>query len=278
LWFNLLLPLLRRYPLVLTIHDPRHHIGDRGAYNTPQKVMDFGYHRASQIIVHSEQLQQVVIDECRIPSQIIHVIPTLVRGDDKVHKQIQEDDGLILFFGRIWEYKGLEYLIRAEPLITEQIPDARIVIAGEGQDFGRYRSMMIHPEHFKVHNEYVSNDERAKLFRRASVVVLPYIEASQSGVIPMAYTFSKPVVATTVGGLPALVDHEQTGLLVPPRDEKALADAVVRLLRDKELRHRLGLNGKRKIDTECSPSAVAQKTLAVYHLAKPQRQTDFAAS
>ena len=62
--------------------------------------------------------------------------------------------------------------------------------------------MMVHPERFIVHNEYVSDEKRAELFRRASVVVLPYIEASQSGIIPIAYRFGKPVVATTVGGLP----------------------------------------------------------------------------
>jgi glycosyltransferase involved in cell wall biosynthesis len=127
--------------------------------------------------------------------------------------------------------------------------------------------MMVHPERFTVYNEYVSDDKRAELFRRSSVVVLPYIEASQSGVIPVAYTFGKPVVATTVGGLPEMVEDGRTGFLVPPRDEKALADAVVRLLRDRELRHQLGANGKQKIDAECSPEAVAQQTLAVYERA-----------
>jgi starch synthase len=141
------------------------------------------------------------------------------------------------------------------------------MIAGRGEDFIRYQRMMVHPEHFIVYNEYVPDDKRAELFRQAAVVVLPYIEASQSGVIPIAYTFSKPVVATRVGGLPEMVDHGRTGYLVPPRDEKALADAIVRLLRDTELRHRLGANGKRKVDTECSPDVVAHKTVAVYHCA-----------
>ena len=267
LWFNLALPLLGRYPLVLTIHNPRHHVGDRVSQKTPQTILDFGYRRADQVIVHGKQLKQVVVDRLRIPGEIVHVIPHIVLGDDAAHNQVQEDDHLILFFGRIWEYKGLEYLIRAEPLITAQVPDARIVIAGQGEDFSRYRRMMVHPERFIVYNEYVPNEKRAELFRRASIVVLPYIDASQSGVIPVAYTFGKPVVATTVGALPEVVDHGRTGYLVPPRDERALADAVIRLLRDKKLRRQLGANGKRKIDTECSPDAVAQKTLAAYHCA-----------
>jgi glycosyltransferase involved in cell wall biosynthesis len=266
-WFNLALPLLERYPLVLTIHDPRHHTGDRASQKTPQMIADFGYRRADQIIVHSKQLKQVVVNELRIPSEIVHVIPHIALGDDTAHNQVQEDDHLILFFGRIWEYKGLEYLIRAEPLITAQVPDARIMIAGQGEDFARYRRMMVHPEHFIVYNEYVSDDKRAELFRRASIVVLPYIDASQSAVIPIAYTFAKPVVATAVGGLPEMVDHGRTGYIVPPRDERALADAIVCLLQDRKLRHQLGTQGKQKIDTECSSEVVAQKTLAVYHRA-----------
>jgi glycosyltransferase involved in cell wall biosynthesis len=185
-------------------------------------------------------------------------------GDDQAQSEVQEDDHQILFFGRIWEYKGLEYLIRAEPLISAQVPEAQIVIAGRGEDFARYRRLMVHPERFTVYNEYVPEAKCAELFRRASVVALPYIDASQSAVIPVAYTFGKPVVATTVGGLPELVEHGRTGYLVPPRDERALADALVRLLLDPKLRRELGANGKRKADTECSPKAVARLTLEVY--------------
>ncbi len=264
-WFNFALPLLRQYPLVFTIHDPRHHLGDRGSQNTPQKLYDFGFRQATQIIVHVSQMAQVVIDELGIPSEMIHVIPHIVLGDDTVHPHIEEDRNLILFFGRIWAYKGLEYLIRAEPLITAQVPNAKIIIAGNGEDFTRYRRMMVHPENFIVHNEYVSNEKRAELFRRASVVALPYVEATQSGVIPIAYAFKKPVVATEVGGLVEQIEHGQTGFLVPPCDENVLADMIVRLLQDKELRHWLGANGKQKLHTEWSAQAVAQKTISVYY-------------
>jgi glycosyltransferase involved in cell wall biosynthesis len=261
---NFALPFLRQYPLVITIHDPRHHVGDRGAQNTPQPIYDFGFKRADKIIVHGHQLKTVVVDQVGIDAELVHVIPLIVHGDDTVHRQIQEEDYSILFFGRIWEYKGLEYLIKAQPLIAAKIPEARIVIAGQGEDFARYRRMMINPECFEVHNEYVSDDKRAELFRRSSVVVLPYVEATQSAVIPLAYTFAKPVVATTVGSLPEVVDHGQTGYLVPPRDERALAESIVRLLRDKDVRHQLGANGKRKVNTECSAEAVAKQTLTVY--------------
>ena len=147
------------------------------------------------------------------------------------------------------------------------MPNARILIAGEGEDFARYRRMMVHPDRFIVHNEFVPEDRAADYFRRASVVVLPYIEASQSGVIPMAYSSGKPVVATTVGGLPEAVENGRTGFLVAPRNSVQLADAVVQLLLDAPLRRWMGANGKRKIEEESSPRVVAQKTLEVYRRA-----------
>ena len=194
----------------------------------------------------------------------VHVIPHIRIGGDEVPEQVCADENLILFFGRIWEYKGLEYLIRAEPTVTSKVPQAKIVIAGRGEDFDRYRRLMVHPENFIVYNEYVSDEKRADLFRRASVVVLPYTEASQSGVIPIAYHFGKPVVATDVGGLPDMVEHGRTGLLVPPRDANALAEALILLLQNKELRRQYAENGRRKMSTECAPEIVARKTRNVY--------------
>ena len=195
------------------------------------------------------------------------VIPHIQIGNAPSQAKSEEQENLILFFGRIWEYKGLEYLVRAEPLITARVPNARILIAGEGEDFARYRRMMVHPDRFIVHNEFVPEDRAADYFRRASVVVLPYIEASQSGVIPMAYSSGKPVVATTVGGLPEAVENGRTGFLVAPRNSVQLADAVVQLLLDAPLRRWMGANGKRKIEEESSPRVVAQKTLEVYRRA-----------
>src|SRR6266480_5289627 len=265
MWFNFGLPWLQRYPLVMTVHDPRHHIGDKSSQKTPQLIMDFGFHRADQIIVHAKEMRKILIEGCHISSQRVHVIPHIKIGHDLAYGQQQEEEEcLILFFGRLWEYKGLEYLIRAEPLISTRVPNVRILIAGRGEDFSRYQQMMVHPDRFIVHNEYISEERTAEYFRRASVVVLPYIEASQSGVIPLAYSAGKPVVATRVGGLPEMVEHGRTGYLVPPRNVPELAESITRLLLDDRLRHQMGANGKRKIKAECSPHVIAEKTMEVY--------------
>jgi glycosyltransferase involved in cell wall biosynthesis len=259
------LPLLGNRPLVLTVHDSLIHVGDADSGKTPQWVYDRACYRAQQRIVHAPQVKDSLLQRLHIPSSTVHVIPYVLVGDNGIEGEGSKgDDPVVLFFGRIWEYKGLEYLIRAEPLITSQVPNAKIVIAGTGEDFERYRRMMTHPDNFVVYNEYVSDEKRAELFRQASVVVLPYIEASQSFIISIAYRFEKPVVATTVGGLPEMVDHGRTGYLVPPRDSQALADAIVPLLQNAQLRQCFGENGRRKVDVECAPEVVASKTRMVY--------------
>jgi glycosyltransferase involved in cell wall biosynthesis len=269
LWFNLLgLPLLRRFPLVLTVHDSLIHVGDAATGKTPQWVYDRACHQARERIVHAPQVKESLIERLGIPADTVHVIPYVIVGDVDitVAEDVQEEP-LVLFFGRIWPYKGLDYLIRAEPLITSKAPQTKIAIAGTGEDFDRYRRMMVNPDRFIVLNEYVSDEKRAELFRRASVVVLPYIEASQSFIISIAYRFGKPVVATTVGGLPEMVDHGKTGFLVPPRDVDALADAVVKLMQNEGLRKKFGENGMRKVNVECAPEVVGRQTRVVYRRA-----------
>ncbi len=267
LWFSLALRFLRSCPRVLTVHDVTIHPGDRNSARTPQWVRHRAVAHSDHRIVHARANAASLIDTGRAAQGTVHVVPHIALLEPVVRSAGAEDDGLLLFFGRIWPYKGLEYLLRAEPLIAQECPGVRTVIAGEGEEFGRYERLMADPARFEVHNRFVTAEERAALFARASVVVLPYTEASMSGVVPVAYAHGKPVVATRVGGLPEIVDDGETGLLVAPCDEAALADAVVRLLRDGALRRRLGAGGRRKLEHELSSAAVARATLNVYERA-----------
>jgi glycosyltransferase involved in cell wall biosynthesis len=275
LFFNLVLPWLKKYPMVITIHDPRQHLGDKESLKTPQWLMDFGFRHADQVIVHGNDLVDVVEKEIGFRRDQIHVIPHIAIGERAERPADLETEQRLLFFGRIWEYKGLDYLIRAQPLVSAKYPQAKFVIGGTGEDFDRYRRMMVDPERFEVHNDWISDEQRSHMFAEASVVVLPYVEASQSGVIPLAYTHGKPVIATTVGGLPDMVEHGQTGLLVPPRDVENLAEAMIRLLGDRELRQRMGAAGRDKLARECAAPVVAAQTIEVYRRALGQSSPTF---
>lgn len=272
LWFNLTLPFLSRFPLVVSVHDPRHHLGDRSSRQTPQFINDLGYRRADRVIALNVAMKEMIERELRIPTDRIDVVPLIEIGHGSPPHNRQTQAPEVLFHGRIWAYKGLEHFIRAQPLVNAQVPEARFVIAGEGEDLTPYRAMMSDPDKFEVHNEFVSFEKREELVGRAAVVVLPYLEATQSGVIPVAYTHAKPVVATAVGGLPEQVDDGVTGFLVAPGDTAAIADRVIRLLQDPSLRKSMGEQGRIKLQREWSAGIVAEQTVPVYRKAIAAKQ------
>ncbi|MCJ7646750.1 glycosyltransferase family 4 protein [bacterium] len=274
-WLNLTLPFLRRkYPLVITVHDVVLHVGDTKSRKIPSLLYKLSTRYSDEIIVHGEKLKKQMVEKSNKSVNNVHVLP---RGVNSIYRrflksEVEEEDNLILFFGRIWEYKGLRYLIEAEPLITEKVPTAKIVIAGKGENFGKYLRMMAHKEKFVVHNHRIPNDMVAELFQRASLVVVPYIEASQSGIVPLAYAFKKPVVATDVGSIPEVVENGRTGYIVPPKDPEKLAEAIIDLLRNKEKRREMGENAYKKAEDELSWDDIARKTIEIYKKALLDRQ------
>ena len=117
---------------------------------------------------------------------------------------------------------------------------------------------MLEKKSFIVINRYIPYREGAKLFQRCSVVVLPYIEGSQSGVVFPAYAFKKPVVVTDVGSLPEIVDDGITGFVVSPRDPRALAEKIILLLENEKLRRKMGKNAYKKLKTDLSWDKISE--------------------
>lgn len=171
----------------------------------------------------------------------------------------------ILFFGYVKKYKGLDCLAKALPLVTREVPDARLIIAGQG-NLSPYRDLLTAcgSSSVEIHNDFVEDEMTTSLFQRADLVVLPYNQMSgESGVLKIAYAFGKPVVVSDVGGFREVVKDGVTGVIVPPKDYRALADAIVNLLKDESLRDRIGKNIRASAD-DFSWSKIARKHMDVY--------------
>lgn len=200
--------------------------------------------------MHGESLRSVLSEYSGVPAERIHAVPHgeyryYTYFDEEGNEQGRDGHRNILFFGRWEDYKGLDVLVDAEPLIARRVANARIILAGEGRlSLGDLRPRMVHPDNFEVRNYAIPDGEVAALFRSADVVVLPYRQASQSGPLHIAATFAKPTVVTRVGALPEVIKHGETGLLVQPGDPVELAQAVCWLLENPAQARRLGENAR----------------------------------
>lgn len=149
---------------------------------------------------------------------------------------IAKEKKVLLFFGFVREYKGLKHLLRAMPSIAEKYEDAELWVVGEfGSDRNDYLEIIEQTniaDRLRLVDQYVPDTEIQKYFAASDLVILPYESATQSGIVQIAYGFSKPVIATEVGGLPDVVIHEKTGFLVPVKNEKKLAEAVIRFFKE----------------------------------------------
>lgn len=144
--------------------------------------------------------------------------------------EIYPDTQLLLFFGFVREYKGLKYLLKAMPLIAEQLPKCRLLIVGSfGDDKQDYLNLIKElgiGNYVFFKDDYTPDNEVEKYFVATDLVVLPYIDATQSGIVQIAFGFDKPVVVTNVGGLPDVVDDGYTGFVIKEKSEEDIAFAV----------------------------------------------------
>lgn len=144
------------------------------------------------------------------------------------------DGEVALFFGYVRAYKGLDTLLDAWPAVRARRP-VTLLVAGEFyEDPVPYRERLARVNGgaaagpVRLIDRYLADEEVEAVFKAADVVVLPYRSATQSGVTHVAYALGLPVITTDVGGLAETVRPDETGLVVPPEDPAALAEAVVR--------------------------------------------------
>lgn len=158
--------------------------------------------------------------------------------EQKKELGFEENDIVLLFFGYIRKYKGLDILIEAFSEITKQHNNVKLLVAGEFYDKPEFYHNLIDKFGLKdkvnMFNEFIPNEEVAKYFLASNAVVLPYRSATQSGIMNIAYGFSKPVIVTDVGGLAEFVQQDKTGIVVPTADPAAIVAGINRYIDSRE--------------------------------------------
>ncbi len=204
------------------------------------------YHLADHIFVHTEKMKKELSAEFRVNEKVITVIPfginnsvpdtCITPAQARQKLSILGNKKVILFFGNIGPYKGLDYLVEGFQQVAPRDPSYQLIIAGNPRrgDEGYFdriqESIRQSPYGERVFQkiEYIPDGETELYFKAADVLVLPYTHVFQSGVLFLGYSFGLPVIATNVGSLEEDIIEGRTGLLCKPQDPIDLAGAIER--------------------------------------------------
>lgn len=242
--------LLPKAALALVAHEPVPRVRADTTKDRRGRVLDPALTKAwnclDAVFVLGEAAKAKAIERWGITCPVV-VVPhgdeAALRGADPL-PDVVDTDPVVLFFGAWTAYKGIDLLFDAVPAVKDRVPDAQFVVAGSvlGVD-GPGLAARAAALGVDARPGYVATEDIHGMFAAARVVVTPYRRATQSGVVHLAYTFERPVVATAVGDIPSVVQDGVTGFLVTPDDPAALADGLVALLADPALAQKMGAAG-----------------------------------
>jgi glycosyltransferase involved in cell wall biosynthesis len=210
-------------------HEKR--IGDRAATN-------YAFNVADHFIVQSSAVEadlKTVKPEARytkLAHPIYNIFGDVVPRDEaRKRLSLEPDAQVLLFFGFIRKYKGLDIAIGAMPAILKKYPKAILLGAGESytgdEEYRKLIDDLGLRDHVRLNTDYIANDEVRYYFSAANVAVLPYRSATQSGIVQIAYNFDTPVIATNVGGLAEVVIDGISGLIAHDASPEAITRCVL---------------------------------------------------
>lgn len=230
------------------------------------------YHQVDCFIAASNAINQMLVGDGIDPARVV----TVYEGIDLHRIQAEPAVNIHAEFwlpthapvvgavAALTQEKGHKYLIDAAALVVRDVPDARFVILGEGE---LRPSLERHIKDLHLDKHVVMPGFRADILsfiKSFDVFVMSSLFEGLGTSLLDAMALSKPTVATDTGGIPEVVSHGETGLLVPTRDAKALAAAISTLLKDPDRRTRMGHAGLERVRRLFSSEQMVEKTLGVY--------------
>lgn len=239
------------------------------------------YRSSSALIVHSEFLKKDLHQKFKIDEEKIFVVPhghcdqylpseDVSKSEARKKFRLKEKDHVLLFFGYIKKYKGLDILLKAFEIAAEQDEDLRLIIAGvPANDYlDREYRQLIAANRFKeriiAHLEFIKDSDLPHYLIASDVVVLPYRNIYHSGITHLAFSFSRPVLATSVGDFPEIIEDEKSGFLLEHMEEETLSQMILKVFSPPVQLSRMGEYANRMNRERFSWESSAQKTKKVY--------------
>lgn len=284
-WVLILLTKMLGIPVVYTVHNILPHEEEERGASGLRSAFSIIYKNSKRLIAHSESNKMELIREFGISPEKINVIPhgnylflvpseAITKEEARKKIGLNESDKVILSFGAIRKYKGIDYLIRAFKKVVEEIPDSRLLIAGKPMTVGEdpvkdsYRDLIEKlglKDKVILHPRYIPLSDIHEYFTASDVTVFPYLDTTESGSLQTALAFSKPVIATKVGSFEDAVEEGRNGFLIPPADEKALSEAILKILSlDEKNLNEMGNHSKFISEKRYDWEEIAKETLGVY--------------
>ena len=234
----------------------------------------FAEQYVDKFIVVSDSLKKTLIEKRRIPgSKIVRIYNGIELNNYhpdvesvKIRKawNIPQDAPLIGAIGRMVWQKGFEFLIRAIPEVVQDVTDAKFIFVGDGPLRGKLGALS---EEFGVRDKTIFAGFRNDIKEVLSAIDLLVVPSLLEG-FPMitleAMAMAKPIVATNIDGITEQITDEENGILVPPKDHRALSEAILKLIQDKELSKKLGIAAREKVEREFSVEKMVAETEKVY--------------
>ncbi len=239
------------------------------------------YKSSGAIIVHSESTKKRLMQAFKFCGDKTRVIPhgnfdiylpdnPISKLDARSRLSLAESDNVILFFGYIREYKGLGLLLDAFEIASMADGHLKLIIAGAartGELAERYQkriNTMRARDKMVFHCQFIPQEDVPLYFTASDLVVLPYKHIDHSGIVHLAYSFKRPVIATRVGDFEDVIEHEKSGYIAEPNDALQLASTITQAFSNMDKLAEMGKFAGHLSDTKYSWKDVAKKTMEVY--------------
>jgi len=276
---SLLFPLLKLLGvnLVFTAHNVLPHENSRVDY----LIRFIVYKSAKVIIVHSEYMKNKLENGFRIDREKIRVIPhgnfdhytsrePISKAEARASLKLSDMDNVALFFGFIREYKGLDLLLDAYEVCVRRGNPLRLVIAGAprtpelGDYYRRRIGRITTDDSIMFHAGFIPSEKVATYFIACDVVILPYKEIDHSGIVHLAYSFGRPLIATNVGDFSEVIEDGKSGYLLKENNAECLSETTLEAFSNSTSLEDMGYYARKLSETRYSWLEIAKKARELY--------------